>query len=98
MTILACDLGGTRLKIDMVRDGCVLAHAVELAHSQQGLAPHRVVDTLSHMAIKITIRTFLFTKRPVNIEGGAAGRLRCRRRAQSVMYHHVHSLLARGAS
>ena len=39
MTILACDLGGTRLKIGVVRDGCVLAHAVELAHSQQGLAP-----------------------------------------------------------
>lgn len=39
MTILACDLGGTRLKIGVVRDGRVLAHTVEPAHSQHGLAP-----------------------------------------------------------
>ncbi|MBP7483477.1 MAG: ROK family protein [Lacunisphaera sp.] len=39
MTILACDLGGTRLKIGVVRDGKVLAQAVEPAHSQLGLAP-----------------------------------------------------------
>jgi glucokinase len=39
MTILACDLGGTRLKIGVVRDGRVLAQAVEPAHSQLGLAP-----------------------------------------------------------
>jgi len=39
MTILACDLGGTRLKIGVVRDGQVLAHTVEPAHSQHGLAP-----------------------------------------------------------
>lgn len=39
MTILACDLGGTRLKIGIVRDGRVLAQTVEPSHSQQGLAP-----------------------------------------------------------
>lgn len=39
MTILACDLGGTRLKIGVVRDGVVLAQAAEPAHSKQGLAP-----------------------------------------------------------
>lgn len=39
MTILACDLGGTRLKIGVVRDGLVLAQAVEPAHSERGLAP-----------------------------------------------------------
>lgn len=39
MIILACDLGGTRLKIGVVRDGRVLAQAVEPAHSQLGLAP-----------------------------------------------------------
>jgi len=39
MTILACDLGGTRLKIGVVRDGRVLAQTVESANSQLGLAP-----------------------------------------------------------
>ena len=39
MTILACDLGGTRLKIGVVRDGVVLAQTVEPANSKQGLAP-----------------------------------------------------------
>lgn len=39
MTVLACDLGGTRLKIGVVRDGRVLARTVEPAHSQLGLAP-----------------------------------------------------------
>ena len=38
-TILACDLGGTRMKIGVVRDGAVLAQVVEPAHSAQGLAP-----------------------------------------------------------
>jgi glucokinase len=37
--ILACDLGGTRLKIGVVRGGHVLARTVELANSKQGLAP-----------------------------------------------------------
>lgn len=36
--ILACDLGGTRSKIGVVRDGQVLAHAVVPARSQQNLA------------------------------------------------------------
>jgi glucokinase len=39
MTVLACDLGGTRMKIGLVRDGKVLAQTVEPAHSKQGLAP-----------------------------------------------------------
>jgi len=39
MTIRACDLGGTRLKIGVVRDGIVLAQTVEPANSKQGLAP-----------------------------------------------------------
>lgn len=39
MTILACDLGGTRMKIGVVRDGVVLAQTVEPANSKAGLAP-----------------------------------------------------------
>lgn len=39
MTYLACDLGGTRLKIGVVRDGRVLAQSVEPAYSHLGLAP-----------------------------------------------------------
>jgi glucokinase len=39
MTILACDLGGTRLKIGVVRDASVLAQTVVPANSKQGLAP-----------------------------------------------------------
>jgi glucokinase len=39
MTILACDLGGTRMKIGVVRGGRVLAQAVEPSHSHLGLAP-----------------------------------------------------------
>jgi glucokinase len=38
MTALACDLGGTRLKIGLVRDRRVLAHATEPANAKQGLA------------------------------------------------------------
>ena len=39
MTALACDLGGTRMKIGLVRQGRVLAQTVEPANSKQGLAP-----------------------------------------------------------
>jgi glucokinase len=39
MTVLACDLGGTRMKIGVVRDGQLLASALEPAHASQGLAP-----------------------------------------------------------
>lgn len=39
MTILACDLGGTRMKIGIVRAGRVLASTVEPAHGRLGLAP-----------------------------------------------------------
>ena len=39
MTILACDLGGTRMKIGVVRDGLVLAQCTELSNSKRGLAP-----------------------------------------------------------
>jgi glucokinase len=39
MTILACDLGGTRLKLGVVCDGVVRAQTSAPAHSQHGLAP-----------------------------------------------------------
>lgn len=39
MNLLACDLGGTRMKIGVVRDGVVLAQITEPAHSKAGLAP-----------------------------------------------------------
>lgn len=39
MTILACDLGGTRMKLGVVRDGTVLAQTSEPSHSKHGLAP-----------------------------------------------------------
>jgi glucokinase len=39
MTILACDLGGTRMKIGLVRNGVVAAQTAEPANSKQGLAP-----------------------------------------------------------
>ena len=39
MTVLACDLGGTRMKIGVVRGGEVLAQTVEPANSKHGLAP-----------------------------------------------------------
>ena len=38
MNILACDLGGTRMKMGLVRDGVVLAQCTEASHSQGGLA------------------------------------------------------------
>ena len=39
LTLLACDLGGTRLKVGVVRDGQVLARAIAPAHSHEGLRP-----------------------------------------------------------
>ena len=39
MTVLPCDLGGTRMKIGVVREGCVLAQTAEPANSKAGLAP-----------------------------------------------------------
>jgi glucokinase len=39
MNILACDLGGTQMKIGVVRAGRVLAQTIEPAHSNAGLAP-----------------------------------------------------------
>jgi glucokinase len=39
MNVLACDLGGTRMKIGVVRDGRMLAQTVEPANSHLGLAP-----------------------------------------------------------
>jgi len=39
MTTLACDLGGTRMKIGVVRDGVVVAQATEPSNSKAGLAP-----------------------------------------------------------
>jgi glucokinase len=39
MTILACDLGGTRMKIGLVQNGAVLAQSTEPANSRLGLAP-----------------------------------------------------------
>lgn len=37
MKLLACDLGGTRIKVGLVEDGTLLAHEVIAAHSQLGL-------------------------------------------------------------
>lgn len=39
MRLLACDLGGTRMKIGVVQNGRLLAYAVKPANSHQGLAP-----------------------------------------------------------
>ena len=39
MTVLACDLGGTRMKIGVVREGRVLAQTTEPANSKAGLLP-----------------------------------------------------------
>jgi glucokinase len=39
MTVLACDLGGTRMKIGVVRGGQVLAQTTQPARSKEGLAP-----------------------------------------------------------
>lgn len=39
MIILACDLGGTRMKIGVVRDGAVLAQTSVPANSKAGLVP-----------------------------------------------------------
>jgi len=38
MTVLACDLGGTRMKLGVVRDGRVLAQTTEPSNSKVGLA------------------------------------------------------------
>ena len=38
MNVLACDLGGTRMKIGVVRDGAVLAQAAHPANAKAGLA------------------------------------------------------------
>jgi glucokinase len=39
MPVLACDLGGTRIKLGLLADGHVIARDVIPAHSDQGLAP-----------------------------------------------------------
>ena len=39
MTVLACDMGGTRIKLGVVRGGAVLASDVIPAHSDRGLRP-----------------------------------------------------------
>ena len=39
MTVLACDLGGTRTKLGIVRDGQVMAQSIVPSNSKQGLAP-----------------------------------------------------------
>ena len=38
MIVLACDLGGTRMKIGVVRDGCVLTKTIKPAQSKNGIA------------------------------------------------------------
>src|SRR4051794_9642845 len=38
MTVLACDMGGTRIKLGVVRDGAVLASDIIPAQSDRGLA------------------------------------------------------------
>src|SRR5262249_27471485 len=37
--VLACDMGGTRIKLGIVRAGKTIAHEVIPAHSDKGLAP-----------------------------------------------------------
>lgn len=39
MTVLACDIGGTRTKLGIVRNGRVLAQSIVPSNSKQGLAP-----------------------------------------------------------
>lgn len=39
MTLLVCDLGGTRMKIGVLHDGAVLAQTAEPSNSSAGLAP-----------------------------------------------------------
>ena len=39
MTVLACDMGGTRIKLGLVRDGKVICRDAIAAHSDQGLGP-----------------------------------------------------------
>lgn len=39
MTVLACDMGGTRIKLGIVRDGTVLTDDAIAAHSDKGLQP-----------------------------------------------------------
>ena len=60
MTILACDLGGTRMKIGIIRDGNVLAQTVEPANSKAGLAPQLPVLKTAWLrllgALKLTPR------------------------------------------
>jgi len=41
--VLACDLGGTRMKFGIVRGGGVLAETIEPARAQEGLAPQLLV-------------------------------------------------------
>lgn len=38
-TVLVCDLGGTRMKIGILRDGKLVAKRIEPSHADEGLAP-----------------------------------------------------------
>jgi len=51
MTVLACDLGGTRMKVGVVRDGEVLAQTVEPTNSKASLAP--ALDALQAAWLKL---------------------------------------------
>jgi len=39
MTVLACDLGATRIKLGLVNEGRVIAQDVLASHSDLGLGP-----------------------------------------------------------
>jgi glucokinase len=53
MTILACDVGGTEIKLGLVRGGRIDARAVIPAHAGRGLAAAlpRIGDSLSEMCV-----------------------------------------------
>lgn len=57
MSILACDAGGTRIKLGIVDNGCLLADAVLPAESDRGLAYAlpRIKDTLLTLCKQVNI-------------------------------------------
>lgn len=57
MRVLACDLGGTRIKYGIVEDGAVLAQDVMPARAAEGLAPRlpALVDEFTRLCASIDI-------------------------------------------
>ena len=58
MSVLACDMGGTRIKIGIVRNGCVLAQEAIPAHSDRGLGPRlpALADAWRRLAASIDLK------------------------------------------